>query len=171
MTPQEERAVRRELGQAMLEFVHWLGDNFRDEEDPVMRRVKTEHYRQAVAKAARRGIEVSLTWHTLAVWTEEGKDRIGSFSRALDCLRAEAAATPAPDPLKAWSQSHMKADCLYEIGRIHAHEGAHEAARRFLEEALVLARQADALREAAKLKPEQDLEGKVAALLLQLPDD
>lgn len=155
----------------MVHFVMWLGENRVDGWDEVMRRVETERYRQAVAKAARHGIEVSLTWHTLGVWTEEGKERIGCFSRALACVRAEAAAEPQTQPQKAWTYVHTEADCLYEIARVHAHEGAPAAARRFLEEALPIAQRADALRVAANLKDSQDIEGKVAALLLQLPEE
>lgn len=171
MTPQQELALRRELGQAMLRLVTWLGENRMDGWDEVMRRVETERYRQAVAKAARHGIENSLAWHTLGVWTEEGKERIGCFSRALACVRAEAATQPASNPHTAWTHAHMETDSLYEIARVHAHEGAPDAARRFLEEALPIARRADSMRVAAKLKDTQDIEGKVAALLLQLPDE
>ena len=154
----------------MIKFVTWLGENRMDGWDEVIRRVETEKYRQAVAKAARDGIEVSLTWHTLGVWTELGKERIGCFSRALACVRAEAASQPATQPLQAWTYAHTEADCLYEIARVHAHEGAPDAARRFLEEALPIAQRADSMRVAAKLKATEDIEGKVAALLLQLPD-
>ena len=155
----------------MMRFVFWLGENRMEDMDDVMRRVETERYRQAVAKAARLGIEVSLTWHTLGVWTELGKERIGCFSRALACVRAEAAAQPPTQPQQAWTYAHTEADCLYEIARVHAHEGAPAAARRFLEEARPIAQRADAMRVAANLMTSQDIEGKIAALLLQLPDE
>lgn len=171
MTPHQELALRRELGEAMLAFVMWLGEHRMEDMDDVMRRVETEKYRRVVEKAARQGIEVSLTWHTLGVWTEIGKERIGCFSRALSCVRAEAAAEPPKDARQSWTYAHTEADCLYEIARVHAHEGAPDAARRFLEEALPIAQRADSMRVAAKLKETQDIEGKVAALLLQLPDE
>ena len=65
--PAHEMPIRRELGAAMMAFVQktmqFIFAN--DEEDTVMRQVVTEEYRQAVLKAARQNIEVSLAWHTL----------------------------------------------------------------------------------------------------------
>ncbi|HTX22659.1 MAG TPA: hypothetical protein VMD27_12500 [Candidatus Aquilonibacter sp.] len=141
-----------------------------DEEDSVMRQVATEEYRQAVLKAARQNIEVSLCWHTLAVWTEEGKERIGYFARAPECCRAEVKAEPPKTFKQIWTFVHMQTDCLFEIGRVHFHEGAPEAARRFFDEALPLARKCDALQ--AKTGVTDDLlEGRIMALQLQLPDE
>ena len=149
--PAHEMPIRRELGAAMMTFVHktmqFIFAN--DEEDTVMRQVATEEYRQAVLKAASQKVEVSLAWHTLAVWTQEGRERIGYFSRALDCCRFEALAKKPETPKETWSFAHMQADCLFEIGRVHFHEGAPEAARKFLMEALPLAREADALQAKA----------------------
>ena len=169
--PQHELPIRRELGEAMMVFVEKLAATHlgNDEEDTVMRQVATEEYRQAVLKAAGQNIEVSLTWHTLATWTEEGKERIGYFARALECRRAETAANPPKTAREIWSDIHTQADCLFEIGRVHFHEGAPEAARRFLAEAVPLAKQADALQRAAGVTDDL-LEGRVAELMLQLPD-
>lgn len=170
--PEDEMAARRELGLAMIQFVEELVATRlgNDEEDAVMRQVATEKYRQAINKAARRKIEVSLSWHTLAVWTEAGKERIGYFARALDCLRAEFAAQPPKTPREVWAHVHTKADCLFEIGRVHFHEGSPEVARRFLEEALPLAQEADALRGPVGVTDDR-LEGRIAELLLKLPDE
>ena len=170
--PEHEMPIRRELGQAMMKFVQKLiatrlGN---DEEDTVMRQVATEEYRQAVEKAARQNIEVSLAWHTLAVWTEEGKERIGYFSRALECCRAESAANPPKTPKEIWAGVHTQADCLFEIGRVHFHEGAPEVARRFLADALPLAKQADSLQTPAGVEDDR-LEGRIAELLLRLPEE
>ena len=169
--PAHEMPIRRELGAAMMTFVHktmqFIFAN--DEEDTVMRQVATEEYRQAVLKAASQKVEVSLAWHTLAVWTEEGRERIGYFSRALDCCRFEALAKKPETPKETWSFAHMQADCLFEIGRVHFHEGAPEAARKFLMEALPLAREADALQAKAGVADDR-LEGRIGELLLQLPE-
>jgi hypothetical protein len=164
--------IRRELAEAMIKFVQKLGATRlgNDQEDAVMRQVATEEYRQAVEKAARQNIEVSLSWHTLAVWTEEGKERIGYFARALECSRAESRANASETAVQIWSNIHMQADCLFEIGRVHFHEGAPEAARRFLGEALPLAQKADALQAAAKVADDR-LEGRIAELLLRLPEE
>jgi hypothetical protein len=170
--PEHEMPFRRELGEAMMTFVQkitatWLGN---DEEDSVMRQVATEEYRQAVLKAAGQNVEVSLCWHTLAVWTEEGKERIGYFARALECCRAEAKAKTPNLSKEIWSFAHTQADCLFEIGRVHFHEGAPEAARQFLTEALPLAREAEALQAKAGATDDR-LEGRIAELLLQLPEE
>ncbi len=170
--PEHELPICRELGKAMINFIQKLAATRlgNDEEDSVMRQVATEEYRQAVLKAARQNIEVSLCWHTLAVWTEEGKERIGCFSRALDCCRAEAQAKRPETFKEIWSWTHTQADCLFEIGRVHFHEGVPEAARTFLNEALVWARKADALQAKAGVEDDR-LEGRIGELLLQLPDE
>ena len=171
--PAHELPIRRELGTAMMTFVKESMTFFlaNDEEaDPVLRQVATEKYRQAVFKAADANVEVALAWHTLAVWTEEGKERIGYFARALACCRAEAREKKPETPNATWSFVHTQADCLYEIGRVHFHEGAPTAARTFLTEALALARKADALQAEAGVHDDQ-LEGRIGELLLQLPEE
>src|SRR6266404_2715518 len=135
--------------------------------DDVLHRVATEKFRRAVEKAADHKIEASLSWHTLAFCTEEGKERIGYFSRALECRRAETAASPPKTPTEIWMDVSTQADCLFQIGRVHFYEGAFDAARRFLTKALPLAQAAEAL-EAAAGVPNDRLEGRIAELLLQL---
>jgi len=137
-----------------------------DEEDTVMRQVVTEEYRQAVLKAAGQNIEVSLTWHTLATWTEEGKERIVTLRGA--GMSPGRTAPTRRRPQRDLVDIHTQADCLFEIGRVHFHEGAPEAARRFLAEAMHLAKQADAIQHAAGVTDDL-LEGRVAELMLQLP--
>ena len=166
--------IRRELGIAMMAFVQktmeYMLTPEEGEGDEVMRQVATEEYRQAVLNAASQKVEVSLAWHTLAVWTEEGKERIGYFSRALDCCRAEAAARRPEPPRDIWASIHTQADCLFEIGRVHFHEGAPAAAREFLNQALPLAREADAMQAKAGISDDL-LEGRIGELLLQLPEE
>jgi hypothetical protein len=165
--------AQRELMVALMTFMHELLNTRlgNDQEDTVMRRVAAEKLREAVHEAAQQGSEVSLAWHTLGTWTEMGKERIGAFSRALDCARADAAARQNPTAKEQWCDVHMEADCLFQIGRVHFHEGAPEAARTFLLQALALAKSADALRPAAKIEHDDCLEGRIAELLLQLPDE
>jgi hypothetical protein len=170
--PESEMPVRRELGEAMMTFVQKTMSYMASpgEGDEVMRQVATEAYRQAVLAAARQNIEVALCWHTLAVWTEEGKERIGYFARALDCCRAEAQAKKPETAREKWSWVHTQADCLFEIGRVHFYEDAPGAARTFLNEALTWARKADALQAQAEVQDDQ-LEGRIGELLLQLPEN
>jgi len=171
--PKHEMPIRQELGAAMMTFIQKLGATRlgNGEEDSVMRQVATEEYRQAVEHAASQGVEVSLCWHTLATWTEDGRERIGYFARALDCIRAETAASPPQNAKERWSAVHTEADCLFEIGRVHFHEGAPDAARNFLSAALPLAQRAEALRADAGITHDDRLEGRIAELLLQLPDE
>jgi hypothetical protein len=171
-TSENELEIRRTLGTAMITFVQkitttWLGN---DEEDAVMRQVATEEYRQVVEDAARHDVEAALAWHTLAIWTELGKERIGYFSRALECCLAESRATPRTTARDRWADYHTRAECLFEIGRVHFHEGAPDAAREFLTRALPLAQQADALRSKVEAVDDR-LEGRIAELLLRLPDE
>ena len=172
MYPPEEHQLRRKLGLAMLEFAQKLKETAGPHGigDEVLRRVATEKFRRAVEEAASHKIEASLSWHTLAVWTEVGKERIGCFSRALECRRAETADSPPTTPTEIWLDVHTQADCLFEIGRVHFYEGAVDASRRFLTEALPLAQAADAL-QAAAVVPDDRLEGRIAELLLQLPEE
>ncbi|MDB6152279.1 MAG: hypothetical protein JWL90_732 [Chthoniobacteraceae bacterium] len=159
----EELAHRRALGDAMITFVGEIMEHVTIRDD-VMRQVVTEKYRRSVEEAARHGIEVSLCWHSLAVWTEIGKERIGYFARALDCLNAESGIEPPLSAHQNWATNHMQADCLYEIARVHAVEGSPEVARRFLEEALPLARHAETMRIPAGITHDDKLEGKIAVL-------
>ena len=170
--PEHEMSVRQELNAAMLTFVKKTMEYMMTpgDGDEVMRQVATEEYRQAVLKAASQNIESSLTWHTLAVWAEEGKDRIGYFSRAMECCHAEAKVKRPETFQEKWAFVHTQADCLFEIGRVHFYEDAPDAARQFLTEALVLAKEADALREKAGMTDDL-LEGRIGELLLQLPDE
>ena len=189
--PPEEQKIRQKLGEAMMRFVGKITKKMIDdlerrmdtageewkaaaepEEEDEMQRQWTQNYRVEVERAAKKGIESALTWHTLAVWTEEGKERIGYFSRALECLDSEAKEDAAPKSAEpGWSDTHMRADCLFEIGRVHAEEGDAAVARDFLLRALPLAQEAERLRGAAGVTHEDGLEGRIAELLLKLPED
>lgn len=162
-----ERKVRRRLQQAMLAFVDFVMPVGRDD---LMRESCLETYRAEVERAAEQGVEVALCWHTLGTWSNDGPDRIACFTRALACVESGSDRFLAtPGPRHEWSEAHLRADCLFEIGRIHFHEGDPELARDFLERALPLARESDALRSPAGITHEDQLEGKIAELLLQLP--
>jgi hypothetical protein len=172
--PPKEQAVRRKLGEAMVEFVLKIvalkvpGEDM----DDAMRQHLTENYRLAVEEAAAQGVEGELSWHTLAVWTEDGRERIGYFSRVLEYMDSGRDADfKTPGPGNDWTEVHMRADCLFEIGRVHAHEGAPEVARDFLLRALPLAQEAERLRGAAGIMLDDRLEGRIAELLVQLPDE
>ncbi len=186
--PPEERKQRRKLGEALMRFTTKMAELIRDaamegraqglgphDESPmddVMRRHVVENFRVEVERAARKGIEVALAWHSLGTWTEEGKERIGCFSRALDCVESGRDAHLRGDsPQVRWSDTNMRAECLYEIGRVHAQEGDPEVARGFLLRALPLAQEAGQLRGPAGVTHEDTLEGKIAELLLKLPEE
>lgn len=77
--PEHEIPIRRELGEALMEFVQKIGESRLegDEEDAVLRQVATEKFRQAVEKAAHQQIEVSLARHY--GFTEEELDFIINY--------------------------------------------------------------------------------------------
>jgi hypothetical protein len=174
MSPEEKNAQFAKLGAAMTTFVQEMIGYFQTGDD-ALRQVYTEKYRREVERLARKGIEGSLPWHTLATWAEEGKDRIGYFSRALECLDREQVEEPHRSATQFWARAHMRVECLYEIGRVHAHEGDPGTAREFLEKArsfifaVDIARE-EAIKEGARLTDDH-LEGKIATLLLQLPEE
>jgi hypothetical protein len=183
--PALERAIRKKLGDAMMTFVGQVTEMATDDiltrepgappvinfDEPMLRH-NTEIYRQAVEEAAAQGIESALPWHTLAMWTEEGKERIGYFSRALECIESGREDHLIPQTAASeWTDVHLRADCLFEIGRVHAHEGEPAVAREFLLRALPLAQKAERLANAAGIKCEDRLEGRIAELLVQLPDE
>jgi len=183
--PASERAIRKKLADAMLEFVVQImkmaSDDMETREpdpdhviefDEPKRRHITEIYRQAIEEAAAHGIETALAWQTLAVWTDEGKERIGYFARALECVESGRDHQLMPRNARAeWTDTLMRADCLFEIGQVHAHEGDPAVAREFLLRALPLAQEAERLRDPAGITSEDPLEGRIAELLLQLPGD
>ena len=155
-----------------MEFVRKLGE-YTLTKDDVMRQVATEKFRQEVERAARAGSENSLAWHTLGVWTEDGKGRIGCFSRALAVMANEPMFHPPQSLKDQWVHEHSQADCLYEIGRVHAAEGSREVAQDFLVRALQHARLAENVREKAASPGETldaQLEGKIAAALMMLDE-
>ncbi|MEO6785603.1 MAG: hypothetical protein ABI318_05670 [Chthoniobacteraceae bacterium] len=189
--PPEVQKLRRKMGEAMMRFVKRITEMMTEgmeeklqqitlgippeEEDSMdyeeLRRM-TQNYRIELERIARKGVEGTLPWHTLAVWTELGKERIGYFARALECVEEGRDDLPGvTEPQPNWSDTHMRADCLFEIGRVHAYEGDAAVARDFLMRALPLAQEAERLRGAAKITHDDHLEGKIAELLVQLPED
>jgi hypothetical protein len=182
--PAPELAIRKKLGEALMTFVGQMTKMATDDVasrephappvnfDEAMRRHITEIYRQAVEEAAAEGIQVDVAWHTLAFWTEEGKERIGYFSRALECVESGRNRHLQPRTVTTeWTDVHMRADCLFEIGRVHAHEGDPAIAREFLLRALPLAQEAERMAVTADIECEDPLEGRIAELLVQLPDE
>jgi len=84
---------------------------------------------------------------------------------------AKVAAGQMPEtPQEKWAFVHTQADSLFEIGRVHFYEDAPAAAQEFLTKALLLAKEADALREKAGMTDDL-LEGRIGELLVQLPDE
>ena len=162
----DEDPVNRKLGLAMVEFVQQMSA-CHDTEDVVMRRVHTEKFRQAILDAVADGFENSLAWHTLGVWMEMGKERIGCFARALQLVEREDAMTPAKDFNTHWVRDDMRASCYYEIGRVHAAEGSADVALDFLSRALPWSRKADEWKAKGKL-PVHSCTDKIVALQSEL---
>jgi LmbE family N-acetylglucosaminyl deacetylase len=168
MNPTESR-IRKKLGEALM---HFLGRIAVVADDDVLRELELERLREAVEEAAAQGIEVELVWHTLGTWSNDGPDRIACFTRALACLDSgQNRLLTMPGPRADWSRVHTRADCLFEIGRVHFHEGDPKVAEGFLLRALELAKEVDRLRGPAEITNDDRLEGRIAELLLQLPGD
>jgi hypothetical protein len=145
------------------------------EDDPMLAHI-TEIYRQAVEEAAAQGVEEAFCWHTLAVWTKEGKERIGYFSRALDCIESRCRdddrwVEADVREVREFNDVYLPGECLFGIGRVHALEGDPSVAREFLLRALPFAQEAERLAIAAGATLEDRLEGQIAELLVQLPDE
>lgn len=115
---------------------------------------------------------MASAWRTLAIWTKEGKERIGYFSRALECI--ESGRNERPDDhidIREFHYAYLRAECLLGIGRVHALENDPAVAREFLLRALPFAQEADRLTVATGVPSDDRLEGRIAELLVQLPDD
>jgi hypothetical protein len=141
------------------------------EDEPMLAHI-TEIYRQAVEEAATQGVEIAGSWHTLAIWTKEGKERIGYFSRALECIESRRNELPNDHiEIRELHYAYVRAECLLGIGRVHALEGEPAVAREFLVRALPFAQEAERLAIAAGVTGEDRLEGRIAELLVQLPED
>lgn len=187
--PRHEQILRRRLGKALTGFGMKIMEMMKEDLDEKKKMLEmgvrpdeeSEMDYDAVERLARdyavelewlaeRGVECSLAWYNLAFWTGTGKERIGYFSRTLACVEEGKDSLPGSEPGPAWSGLHTRAECLYEIGRVHAHEGDAAVARDFLMRAQPLAQEAERLRSAAGVAHEDHLEGKIAELLVQLPD-
>lgn len=171
--PPAEIPILRKLGKAELTFRRQVREMAR-EDDPMLAHI-TEIYRQAVEEAAAQGVEEAFCWHTLALWTKEGKERIGYFSRALDCVdsrdrEADLRVDLDVREVRELNDAYLRAKCLLGIGRVHALEGDPSVAREFLLRALPFAQEAERLTVAAGVTCDGRLEGRIAELLVQLPD-
>jgi hypothetical protein len=173
--PPAEIPILRKLGKAQVTFLMQVREMMARDDEPMLAHI-TEIYRQAVEEAAAQGVEEAFCWHTLALWTKEGKERIGYFSRALDCiesrcrdddLRVEADVRE----IREFNDVYLPGECLFGIGRVHALEGDPSVAREFLLRALPHAKEAERLTVAAGITSDDRLEGRIAELLVQLPDD
>jgi hypothetical protein len=168
--PRAEIPILRKLGEAEVTFLRQVPEMARDD-NPMLAHI-TEIYRQAVEEAAAQGVETAGSWHTLAIWTKEGKERIGYFSRALECI--ESRRNDLPDDhieIREFHYACLRAECLLGIGRVHALEGDPSVAREFLLRALPHAKEVERLTVAAGVTGDDRLEGRIAELLVQLPDD
>ena len=168
--PPAKKKIRERLGAAMIDFVKWVAANGAEMDD-VMREVELARFRKVIDEAEAQGVVNALVWHTYAMWSNDGPERIDCFTRALACNESKRDKLFEPSgPRYDWNQVHMRADCLFEIGRVHFHEGDPAVARDFFIRALSLAQEAERLRAAAGVTNEDNLEGRIAELLLQLPD-
>ena len=161
-------ASQKRLGEESFRFMHAIltaakaGDGEAKAE-------AVASFRREVEFAARHGIEDIFSWLLLGKQTEDSRDRLRIFSRIIELLDEFAARGPFEDPYDVWANDAHRADCQYEIARIHAAEGKHCEARCFLEQALVNARSATdraGWSSADFQEEDEQLEGRIAATLL-----
>jgi hypothetical protein len=133
--------------------------------------VLVAEFRVEVDRALESGIETPLAWHLLGMGSEGSKERLRYFTRELECWDSgRGSKFVQPGPRKEWAETHGLAECLYFIGRVHALEGDPQVARDFLMRALPLAQKEEQMREAADITIDNGLEGRIAMLLVQLPE-
>jgi hypothetical protein len=148
------------------EFVERIHESL-DNGDQLAVQAITDNFRAHVHEAAVAGVETSITWHSLGMWTWDNEERILCFGRALNCIAKEELQSPPADPLERWTYVHYKALCRFEIARALATEGRLADARSFLEEALPYARAAEDMPVRGETL-EGNLEGKIAGELILL---
>jgi len=169
-TPRKKTRQPRPVGTCLhrqwREFVERVHECL-DHKDELALEALIETFRAQVQKAAAAGVETSITWHSLGMWTWSSEERIECFRRALHCIAQEEVESPPTDDLGRWTYLHYKALCRFEIARAFATQGQIGDAKNLLEEALPYARAAEDLPVQGKLL-EGNLEGKIAGELMLL---
>jgi len=161
-------ASQKRLGEESFRFMHAIVMAAKTGDGPAKAEA-VAYFRSEVEFAARHGIEDVFSWLLLGKQTEDRQDRLRIFSRIIELLDEFAARGPFEDPYDVWANDAHRADCQYEIARVHAAEGKQREARCFLEQALVNARSATdhAGQGPAQFQDEDEqLEGRIAASLL-----
>ncbi len=161
--------VGQRLHQHWREFVERVHDCL-DNKDELALQAVIQIFRAQVERAAGAGIETSITWHSLGMWTWDADERVQCFGRALNCIAKEELESSPADELGRWTFVHYKALCRFEIARAYSAQGRMTEARSFLEEALPYARAAEDMSVRGQVL-EGNLEGKIAGELLLLDAD
>lgn len=165
-TAQRAQSIASRLHQHWREFIERVHACVDHHDDTALRAV-VESFGLQVQKAAKAGVETSITWHSLGMWTVEAAERISCFTHALACIAREEMECPAGDDLARWTYAHYKALCRFEIARAFAGQGQTATARSFLEQALPFARAAEDMPVQGPTL-EGSLEGRIAGELLLL---
>jgi hypothetical protein len=165
-TAQRANPAGTRLHQHWREFIERLHQCL-DRKDETSLEAITETFRAQVRKAAEAGVETSITWHSLGMWTWDATERILCFARALNCLGHEEVQSAPTDELGRWTFVHYKAACRFEMARAYAEMGHMDDARSLLQEALPYARAAEDMPVHGPTL-EGNLEGRIAGELLLL---
>lgn len=168
-TVRRGKPVGPRLHQHWREFVERVHQCL-DHKDDLALAALTETFRAQVQQAAASGVETSITWHSLGMWTWDADERIKCFGRALHCISQEERQSSPTDDLGRWTFVHYKALCRFEIARAHAAQGRITEAKSFLEQALPYARAAEDMPVRGQ-GLEGNLEGKIAGELLLIDAD
>jgi hypothetical protein len=163
---QRRQSVEQRLYRHWREFLD-LSHQSLDRDDEATLEAAREKFRAQVAKAAAAGVECSVTWFSLGLWSFDNDERIRCFGRTLTCMTEEERRSPATDDLGRWTYAHYNALCRFELARSFANEGHRKEAKTLLAEALPYARAAEDMPVRGEAF-EGNLEGRIAGELLLL---
>lgn len=127
----------------------------------------TERFRAQVVAAAAAGVEASVAWLSLGLWSFEPEERLICFGRMLKCMEREEGESPSTDELGRWTYAYYNAFGRFEIARALVRDGKKKDAKLFLEQALPFARSAEDMSVQGEAF-EGNIEGKIAGELLLL---
>jgi hypothetical protein len=159
-------AIQKKLFRHWHEFVE-QSEACLDRDDAVGIEKATEKFRAQVAEAAAAGVEASVAWLSLGLWSFDNEERLICFGRMLKCLEREEVKQPSTDALGHWTYAYYNAFGRFEIARALVYQGRARDAKLFLEQALPFARAAEDM-EVRGEAFEGNIEGKIVGELLLL---
>jgi hypothetical protein len=164
--PRRRSPVETRLFRHWREFVNHSEQSL-DEQSADKIHAATERFRAQVVAAAAAGVEASVAWLSLGLWSFDPEERLICFGRMLKCMEREEQLRPSTDELGQWTYAYYNAFGRFEIARALVYDGRSRDAKVFLEEALSFARAAEDMPVQGEAF-EGNIEGKIAGELLLL---